>query len=756
MDDEKEVEQPKTESPRDVIERHKYENNVNRSNNPQIKPNNNLDKAMKKRVIKTGVSTAAQAAGVPTPITEGAMATEKGDEMIDEAVEEPTVAAGVANVVSKLVTKTWLWVIVLSGGAFFFIFIVMVAFLLKNSDGLNYASGSYLESEEYRKIYQTVEEVVSEYKDKYGVTVDKYLIISALTAYQGNELYYDKTEGSAYDTINVEDDGEEGDVFYKSVTEMKNYAEILAKYQIKTTTSCDMDSSNNRKIASNDDETNLFNFWTSAASKEKNYDCSGSSSSKSYSLSLNEGFIDDEETGGVFYWNLVDESFLKEYYSVFFSGIKPELYEETAADTIEYIYLYAETLKTFDTTNTTVTACNGTSFWWPIGSAETTTNGSKTMASGEPVPTTITATFAGNDSVHNGSHGALDIATGGDVNIIAAKAGTVVYPTSKEQTQYATNGYLNSPDGGGYGNYVIIEHSDGNYTLYGHMKKDSITVMAGDEVAQGQVIGKMGSSGSSTGQHVHFEVRVGGNSSSNKVDPEDYVDINDPRPGCGDFSLTSTSLSKQEFVTLMKNYCTSTGKSGFCNNFANQADLVYDVSVQNNVNPELVVVTAGTEQNWEKCAGLYNFWGIGIPNGATCSDGPQLTSMEAGIKRYAETIAANLEGGSNANRITQRNNERESAGCDPSGHGPPGTLAGMQSVYSWIGDHRYNPGNWGKGGCVYLDIIYGSGYCASKATCPSPYSGCSEASRTTVCEQNDYTTWQLKGKVDLRKEIFGL
>ena len=184
-------------------------------------------------------------------------------------------------------------------------------------------------------------------------------------------MYEDDTEESAYDIINVEDDS---GTFSKSVTEMKNFAEILAKYQIKTTTSCSYDSGTMRQIASNDDSTNIFNFWTSAAAKEKNYDCSGSSSSKSYSISTEEGKIDDDDSGSTFYWNLIDESFLKEYYDVYFDKLSDEVYEETAADTIEYIYLYAETLKTFDTTNTTVTACNGTSYWWPIGSDETTTN----------------------------------------------------------------------------------------------------------------------------------------------------------------------------------------------------------------------------------------------------------------------------------------------------------------------------------------------------------------------------------------------
>lgn len=755
MDDERDFEEEDTQlpSPKEVIDRHKFQqNSIGPGAKRNIKPNASLENALKKKGIKSGASAAAGAAGVPVPITEGVLSSPLGDDLVDYAAQQPTVGAGIATVVQALTTRTWLSVIIGSSVIFFFLFIIIIVFLLKNSDGLNYASGNFLDSEEYHKIYEEVEEVVTEYQSKYGVKVDKYLIISALTAYQGNEMYQDDTEGSAYDIINVEDDS---GTFSKSVTEMKNFAEILAKYQIKTTKSCSHDSGSMRKIASNDDSTNLFNFWTSAAAKEKNYDCSGSSSQNSYSLSIDEGKIDDDDSGSTFYWNLIDENFLREYYDVYFEKLSDDVYEKTAAETVEYIYLYADTLKTFDTTNTTVTACNGTSFWWPIGSDETTESNGKTMAAGDPHPTVITATFAGNDSVHNGSHGALDISNSGTINIIASKAGTVIYPTSESQTQYPNNGSLSNSDGGGYGNYVILEHSDGTYTLYAHMSPNTIPVIAGDKVAQGQVIGQMGHSGRSTGQHLHFEVRVGGNSSSNKVDPQKYVSQEDPRGGCGDFSLTQTSLSKQEFISLMNAYCEKSKNPHFCNNFAAEADVVYDASVNNNVNPELVVVTAKTEQGWQKTCN-YNFWGIGIGNGKGCDAGPQLNTMEEGIKKYAETINSYLEGGSHAAMITNRYNSRHNAGCDPSGHGLPGTLAGMQSVYSWIGNHRYNPGSSGLGGCYYLNIIYGSGYCASKATCPKPYEGCSDASKTTVCEQNDYTTFQLKGKVDLRREIFGL
>ena len=78
-----------------------------------------------------------------------------------------------------------------------------------------------------------------------------------------------------------------------------------------------------------------------------------------------------------------------------------------------------------------------------------------------------------------------------------------------------------------YGNYVVIEHKadDGRtfYTLYGHLKHGSIAVAEGTEVKVGQVLGIMGSTGNSTGAHLHFEVRLDNNSSSSTVDPYSYL-----------------------------------------------------------------------------------------------------------------------------------------------------------------------------------------------------------------------------------------
>ncbi|HXY90958.1 MAG TPA: M23 family metallopeptidase, partial [Acidimicrobiia bacterium] len=83
----------------------------------------------------------------------------------------------------------------------------------------------------------------------------------------------------------------------------------------------------------------------------------------------------------------------------------------------------------------------------------------------------------------------------------------------------AGNGQIVSAgfDSGGYGNMTIIDHGGGIATLYGH--QSSIAVSTGQTVTQGQVIGYVGTTGRSTGCHLHWEVRVNGN----PVNPLPYL-----------------------------------------------------------------------------------------------------------------------------------------------------------------------------------------------------------------------------------------
>ena len=86
---------------------------------------------------------------------------------------------------------------------------------------------------------------------------------------------------------------------------------------------------------------------------------------------------------------------------------------------------------------------------------------------------------------------AFDIANPAAPGIMAADSGIVVLA---EYSRY------------GYGNHVIVDHGGGLSTLYGHLTESYVKV--GDRVSRGQVIAKMGSTGRSTGTHLHFETRV--------------------------------------------------------------------------------------------------------------------------------------------------------------------------------------------------------------------------------------------------------
>lgn len=98
------------------------------------------------------------------------------------------------------------------------------------------------------------------------------------------------------------------------------------------------------------------------------------------------------------------------------------------------------------------------------------------------------------------NHSGVDIAAAGGTDILAAKSGVVI-----------TSAYNNS-----YGNYVVVSHGNGQTTLYAHMRKRLVS--EGASVKQGQVLGLVGTTGSSTGNHLHFEVRVNGV----RTDPLNY------------------------------------------------------------------------------------------------------------------------------------------------------------------------------------------------------------------------------------------
>lgn len=100
-------------------------------------------------------------------------------------------------------------------------------------------------------------------------------------------------------------------------------------------------------------------------------------------------------------------------------------------------------------------------------------------------------------------HNGVDLGAAAGTPIYATKSGTVTTAT------YAS----------GYGNYVTINHGDGFSSLYGHMTY--YTVSYGQTVSQGEIIGYVGSTGYSTGNHLHFTLFYNGST----VNPMDYISM---------------------------------------------------------------------------------------------------------------------------------------------------------------------------------------------------------------------------------------
>ena len=119
--------------------------------------------------------------------------------------------------------------------------------------------------------------------------------------------------------------------------------------------------------------------------------------------------------------------------------------------------------------------------------------------SGKTVPFTAGGFFANplpGGRLSQGIHGY----NGADV---AAPAGTPIYAAADGKVLISRDGW-----NGGYGNYVVIKHNNGTQTVYSHM---STRAISSGSVSQGDVIGYVGNTGKSTGNHLHFEVRGGRN-----------------------------------------------------------------------------------------------------------------------------------------------------------------------------------------------------------------------------------------------------
>lgn len=123
-----------------------------------------------------------------------------------------------------------------------------------------------------------------------------------------------------------------------------------------------------------------------------------------------------------------------------------------------------------------------------------------------PIPGCYTITGGFGEGRSYESHGGTDIAASIGTPIYAANSGTVI--NSSNDCSHSSAGVGACNHGGGYGNHVWIQHDNGYQTIYGHMINTAVST--GEYVSKGQLIGYSGSTGWSTGPHLHFELRING------------------------------------------------------------------------------------------------------------------------------------------------------------------------------------------------------------------------------------------------------
>lgn len=219
--------------------------------------------------------------------------------------------------------------------------------------------------------------------------------------------------------------------------------------------------------------------------------------------------------------------------------------------------------------------------------------------------------------------------------------------------------------------------------------------------------------------------------------------------GCSEFPMSTTSLSKSEFRELLETNLTPTSgkvkeRDGIAV-FIENADTIYEIATENNINPELVVVRAvleGFTPGFEGGVQTNNYWGLGVGNGA--HDGIHYESFDAGVLGFVKNVSQYS------------------------------TVAHMMSKYAYIGDYWANAGDNSLGGCTYVTYMqphYENKERAaevleicSRNSCPYAYDelGIAYVINPSSCEPTNaddqlaYGGYQAESMVSKRQTIFKL
>ena len=273
---------------------------------------------------------------------------------------------------------------------------------------------------------------------------------------------------------------------------------------------------------------------------------------------------------------------------------------------------------------------NNGEFWYPVGSSEITTSinikgNNVEFRSGTPVPTSVTSPYG---QRYGSFHHGVDIAAGGDIYLIAMADGVVSKISANRDTGYNNkpNASLQCSSHDGLV-YIYIKHDNGIETRYLHVREKSIPsyLKEGSKVYQGQVIGMMGNTGCSTGQHLHYELRI-----NNQSQVPSYYGIlfNDPRPFAEGVTKRSEDILKEKYDRIVEETVPDSGttvgkdnKQTVCLTFKNYgysdtavAALMVNIQHESNFNPNAV--------NSIKCSGLVQ-WCFGRKNNLKSTYGNQ-------------------------------------------------------------------------------------------------------------------------------------
>ncbi len=389
-------------------------------------------------------------------------------------------------------------------------------------------------------------------------------------------------------------------------------------------------------------------------------------------------------------------------------------------------------------------AKSGSSYWWPIGSVTTETDEEgRLFAADDPEFTHINSHYgirihpiSGVKKLHNG----IDLkGTFNSTNISASLDGTVIDANNTCVSRSDMNNKSHTRCGGGYGNYVKIQDVKGNIHIYAHMYRDSLKVSKGDKVSQGQVLGIIGSSGSSSGPHLHFTLIINGAS----VDPIDYIDPENPRP-TSSIDFNKTRYSKEEFVAKVKDYYSSDKACNFsstqakngCSSFRDEilnhdgALTIYETASKKNVNPELVIARSMVEGY--SPGTNYNYFGYRCFNTGGIAACSKFTSFESSMDTFFNNISSRYD-----------------------------SVESMMSKYAFLGQYWYTGVHWGWGGCAYAKYIYPDGIPDRVTKACAHEDGYCSINNTANCEETTeedrmaYTNYQVRKMANMIALVFG-